>query len=523
MLSSQVSPAQQAGFWVLTAAILASSMAFIDGTALNVALPALQKDLEASGTSLLWIMNAYALPLAAFILVGGVLGDRLGRKRVFMTGIATFTVASLACGLASSTGLLIAARAIQGLGAALMVPGSLSIISASFEASKRGQAIGTWSAFSTLTTILGPVLGGVLAEAGLWRGVFFINLPIATVSVFILARRVPESYDEHAPAQIDYIGGLLAIVGLAALTFGFIQAGEGELNYTLVIITVGMGMLTLLVFVLVEARSTHPMVNLALFKSRTFSGTNLMTLFLYAALSGGLFFVPLNLVQVQGYQESQAGFALLPFALLLTAMSRWAGGLVDRLGPRLPLVIGPSIVGVGFLLFALVGLTAGPVDYWLTFFPGAITIGIGMGITVAPLTTAVMGSVSSQKAGVASGVNNAIARTAGVLAVATMGAVALLAFSNRLESRADSITLSSEARNNLQDEAVRLAQAKVPDGLSPETETQVQNAIKLAFVDAFQLVSFIAAGLCWLSALLAGLMVEKRMAMADSISTSFGS
>lgn len=503
------------GFWVLCSAILASSMAFIDGSALNVALPALQDDLGASGASLLWIINAYGLPLAALILVGGVMGDRFGRKRLFMIGIGIFTVASFACGLAPSTGFLIAARAVQGVGGALMVPGSLSIISATFKPDKRGRAIGTWSSFSTLTTILGPVLGAVLADIGLWRAVFFINLPIAAISLWILSRHVPESYDHNAPEKIDFLGGTLATLGLAALTFGFIRAGEDITDGPVILAALGIGVVFLSAFVWVEAHSAYPMVSLSLFKSRTFSGTNLMTLFLYAALSGGLFFIPLNLVQVQGYDQSLAGFALLPFAILLTLMSRWAGGLVDRFGPRLPLTIGPTIVGAGFLLFAFIGLTDGTRDYWFTFFPPAVLVGVGMGVTVAPLTTAVMGSVSSQKSGVASGVNNAVARTAGVLAIAVLGAIALIAFSNQLESRTDQIELSGDERAALEDEAAQLAEAKPPTGVSADVKSEVEHAIDLAFVDTFRLVSFIAAGLCWLSALLAFLTVENRMVMVD--------
>lgn len=489
-------------------------MAFIDSSALNVALPTLQEDLGATGAELLWVVNAYALPLAALILVGGSLGDRFGRKRVFMLGIIIFAGASLLCGLAPSITTLIVARTLQGIGGALMVPGSLSIISAFFPVATRGRAIGTWSAFSTLTTIIGPALGGGLADLGLWRGVFFINLPFALVSLTILYRYVPESHDETSTPQIDYGGAILATLGLAALSYGLIQAGEGTISLR-VIIFVLTGLVSLLAFGWIEWHSSHPMVNLDLFKSRTFAGTNIMTLFLYAALAGAVFFIPLNLVQVQGYSQSVAGFALLPFALILTVMSRWAGGLVDRYGPRLPLTIGPTIVGLGFAGFALIGLTAGPASYWTSFFPCAILLGIGMGMTVAPLTTAVMGSVSSRQAGVASGVNNAVARTAGVLAIAILGAIALTFFKQSLEARTDDLALSSESRQWLEQEAVELAAAQVPPDLPTQTTAAVQGAIRWAFIDTFRVVCLIAAVWAWLSAVLAALTVEKRMVAVE--------
>jgi EmrB/QacA subfamily drug resistance transporter len=496
--------------WVLLATILASSMAFIDTTALNVALPALQADLNVSGAQLLWIVNAYALFLSSLILVGGSLGDIYGRKRVFMAGIVLFTLSSAACGLAGSANVLIAARAVQGVGGALMVPGSLAILSALFAPERRGRAIGTWSMFSTLTTILGPVLGGWLAGQGLWRVVFFINLPLAAIALFVLATRVPESRNESAPKQLDFMGALLATLGLAGLTYGFIEAPAAGLSDPRILLTLGGGILALVVFVIVESRSDHPMVPLRLFKSRTFSGTNALTLFLYAALSGALFFVPLNLIQVQGYPEAVAGFTMLPFAILLTIISRWAGGWVDRIGARLPLIIGPAVAGIGFFLFAFPGLTAGPQDYWTSFFPAIFMLGVGMGITVAPLTTAVMGSAPAESSGTASGINNAVARTAGVLAVAILGAVALVSFSSSLDARTAYLDLSDSQGTELHAEASKLADAAPPADLSDEAAAGVETAVKLAFIDAFHLVAVIAAVMAWFSALLAALLVEGR-------------
>lgn len=508
-----VSPAT--GRWVLFATILASSMAFIDGSALNVALPALQRDLGASGVELLWIVNGYALFLAALLLVGGALGDRFGRKRVFMIGIAIFAVASLVCGFAPTTLVLIVSRMIQGIGGALMVPGSLALISASFGGHERGRAIGTWSSFSTITTIIGPTLGGVLAAQGLWRAVFFINIPLALVALAVLQFKVPESRNAEAPAQLDYPGAVLTALGLGGLTFGLLRAPEvGWTAFETLVPIIG-GVLALIAFVLVEARSTHPMVPLTLFRNRTFSGTNLMTLFLYGALYGMLFFLPLNLIQIQGYSEVAAGFAGLPSGLLLAVLSRWSGTLIDRIGPRIPLTVGPAIAGIGFAMFALPGLTSGPQSYWWTYFPALIVQGIGMAITVAPLTTAVMGSVSSHQSGVASGVNNAVSRAAGVLAIAAFGAIALASFSGALGSRGAALRLPQEVQQALQAQASNLGNAQPPPSLPQDAQAQAVQAIKLAFVDMFRLLALIGAGLAWLSALLAWLTVDNRLVSPD--------
>jgi EmrB/QacA subfamily drug resistance transporter len=498
----------ETGRWVLFATVLASSMVFIDGSALNVALPVLQRDLGANGTELLWIVNSYALLLAALILQGGSLGDHYGRKRVFMAGIGLFAVASFCCGIAPTTGFLIAARAVQGVGGALMVPGSLALISASFSPQQRGRAIGTWGAFSTLTTVGGPIIGGFLASAGLWRGVFFINLPLAVLALAALVAKVPESRDTSLSGALDWPGAILATVGLAGITYGFLEASRLGWTDPLILGGLGGGALALIAFVVVEARSTYALVPLRLFRSRMFSGTNLMTWFLYGALGGALVFFPLNLVQVQGYDPAIAGFAFLPFALLLTALSRWAGGLIDRRGARLPLTVGPGIVGFGFLALAQPGLTGGPVDYWTSYFPGVVLLGVGMGITVAPLTTAVMGAVSAQHAGVASGVNNAVARAAGVIAVAVLGTVALLSFRGALDARTAALALPAPARAALQQEAAKLGDAAVPPGLPPPQAAAVTDAIKWAFVDTFRLIVTLAAGLAWLSALLAALILQ---------------
>jgi EmrB/QacA subfamily drug resistance transporter len=496
-------------------------MAFIDGTALNVALPALQADLGATGAQLLWIVNGYLLMLAALILVGGSLGDRLGRKAVFMTGIVIFLVASFACGLAPTTEVLIGARVLQGLGGALMIPGSLAIIGASFGPDQRGRAIGAWSAVTTLVTIAGPVLGGILADYGLWRGVFLLNLPLGIAALVILALRVRESRDDEAPRAIDYPGAILVSVGLAGVTYGCLTAPEAGLTDPSVLVTLIGGAVALGLFVLVEARSSSPMLPLSLFRSRTFSGANLLTLLLYGALAVGTFFLSLNLVQAQGYPASAAGLAFLPFALLLAVLSRLTGGLADRYGPRLPLMVGPALVSVGFGLLALVGLTGGPSNYWWTFFPGIIVFGLGMAITVAPLTAAVMGAVAGHAAGTASGVNNAVSRTAGVLAIAIVGAAALVIFAGALEARTAGLGLPTAAQAELRSASAQLGATPVPADVPPGQVDAVQLAIRQAMVTTYQMVMLACAVLAALSAAAAAWLIERGGAIWVSAPDDF--
>jgi EmrB/QacA subfamily drug resistance transporter len=508
--------------WTLVATILASSMAFIDGSALNVVLNNLQHDLNASGAQLLWIVNAYLLVLAALILTGGALGDRYGRNRIFGMGIAIFATASLVCGLSPTIDMLLGARVVQGVGGALMVPGSLAIINATFRPHRRGRAIGTWSSVGALTTMSGPALGGVLASLGIWRAVFFINLPFALVALFALTH-VPETRDESAAGHhFDVIGTELIVLALFGITYGAIGlgSGQGHLN-DLRNLALPSGIITLIGYIVVESRRSHPMVPLAIFRSRTFAGTNAMCVFLYGALSGTLFFLPLNLIQIQGYSPALAGLVNLPFSILLATLSPIMGREADRFGPRLLLTVGPCVVALGFALLAVPGITSGPGSYWWTYLPASLAIGTGMGITVAPLTTAVMSSVSSQQSGVASGVNNAVTRSAQVLALAILGAVALLAFSNTLQARAASLPLSSEQRATLVSDAGKLGATPPPPGLDQHTAEQVRTTVKESFVSTFRLLAIISACMALLSAALAWTLVEspgkKRQVAASSI------
>ncbi len=493
--------------WVLVATILGSSLAFIDGTVVNVALPALQADLKATTADVQWIVESYALFLAALVLVGGSLGDRYGRRLIFSIGIILFAIASAACGFAPNPTILILARAVQGVGGALLVPGSLAIISATFEGAERGRAIGTWSGFTTITAALGPVLGGWLIENISWRAVFFINLPMAAIVLAIIFWKVPETRDDEVNGTLDWPGVLLVTIGLGGLVYGLIEAGSAGLGKPVVLAALGIGVAALVGFVVVEARSAAPMMPLYLFKSRTFSGTNLLTLLLYGALGGALFFVPFNLQQVQGYSATAAGAAFLPFIIIMFVFSRWSGGLVGRYGAKLPLVVGPVIAAIGFGLFVLPG-TSG--SYWTTFFPAVVVLGFGMAITVAPLTTTVMGAVEGRHSGLASGINNAVSRTAGLLAIAVLGIFVLNSFNAGLDSRLAKLELPATARQELDQQRIRLAGAEVPASVGNELKAPVQQAIDESFVDGFRLTMYIAAGLALASALSAWWLVEGK-------------
>ncbi len=498
------------GVWVLVATILGSSMAFIDGSVVNVALPVIQRDLNATATDVQWIVEAYSLFLAALILVGGSLGDHFGRRRIFAIGIAVFILASVVCGFSPNVLQLIIARAIQGIGGALLVPGSLAIISASFSDEQRGRAIGTWSGFSSITSLIGPVLGGVLVQYASWRWVFFINVPLAAVVLVVLFWRVPESRDTEASGRLDWWGTLLVTIGLGALVYGLIQAGPLGLGSPMVLIALAVGIVALIAFLLVEARSSAPMVPLSLFRSRTFSGTNLLTFLLYGALSGVTYFLPFNLIQVQGYSPTFAGAAFVPFVLLMFSLSRWTGGLVHRYGAKLPLVVGPIITAIGFVLFSLPGIGSGPGNYWTTFFPAVVVMGFGMTVTVAPLTTAVMGAVEQRHAGVASGINNAVSRTAGLLAIAVLGIVFLSAFTGSLDGHLATLHLSPGVQHLIDVQRVKLAGITVPMNVSGKVQAALKRAIGESFVSSFRLVSLIGATLALASALSAWLLVEGK-------------
>jgi EmrB/QacA subfamily drug resistance transporter len=483
-------------------------MAFIDSTVVNVALPALQSSFQATLVGVQWVVESYGIFLGALILVGGALGDLFGRRRMFVAGVVVFTAASMGCGFSASIHQLIAARSIQGVGAALLVPGSLAIISTSFDEKSRGKAIGTWSGFTSITTALGPVLGGWLVQHASWRWVFFINLPLAAAVIGISLWRIPESRSDKA-GHIDWIGASVVTVGLGGLVIAFIESVNLGWAHPLVLGSLIVGCGCLIVFPLVEARVTSPIVPLTLFASRSFSGTNLLTLFLYAAIGIFFFLFPLNLIQIQGYSTTAAGAAIMPLILLIFFLSRWSGGLVARYGPKLPLVVGPLIASLGFSLFALP--TVGD-SYWKGFFPAILVLGFGMAITVAPLTTVVMNSVAQDRVGAASGINNAVARVAGVLAVAILGIVMVNAFSHLLDRRLAGLPLAPSLQNEIKAEETRLADLQLPAAVDDSLRPAIRESVGDAFVFGFRLVMIICAGLSAVSAGIAWLMVPKGSA-----------
>ncbi len=482
-------------------------MSFIDGTAVNVALPRIQADLNATLIQMQWVVEAYALFLASLLLVGGSLGDRLGRKRIFATGIVVFTVASLWCGLSPNTTQLIAARAVQGIGGALLVPGSLAIISASFSDEARGKAIGAWSGFTAITAAVGPVLGGFLAETLSWRWIFFINLPLAIVVLAIVLSRVPESRNTLAQGRMDWLGASLSVVGLGGLVFGLLESGGRGFGHPAVLAALSTGGLGIVLFLVVQSKVSSPMMPLWIYRSRNFTGATLLTLFLYAGLGGSLFFFSFNLIQVQGYSATAAGAAWLPFIAIIAALSRWAGGLITRCGARLPLAAGPAVAAGGFGLLALPGIGG---SYWTSYFPALALLGLGMAITIAPLVAVVMGSVGPGQAGVASGVNNAISRAASLLAIAVLGVVALTVFNASLDRKLEQAGVPAPVVLALESERVKLAGAQVPQDAAPELRASVERAIDEAFISGFRVVMLIAVGLALASSAVALVMVESR-------------
>ncbi|WP_271893539.1 MFS transporter [Candidatus Phyllobacterium onerii] len=447
--------------WVLPATILGSSLGFIDSSVVNVALPAIQGSFGSSLATMQWVVNGYMLMLASLILLGGSVGDRFGRRRIFIVGLMGFAVASMGCGLAPSAGWLIAMRLLQGASAAMLVPASLAIISAAFRGEARGRAIGTWAAAGALTMALGPPFGGWLVDTVGWRSIFFINPPIAAIALFF-AWKLPSDYRSNGASDpLDLRGSMLVVLALGLLCYGLIASGGGNglIGWLAIAAAIPVGVL----FVVAEAHSVAPIMALSLFRDRDFAGANGITVLLYAALSAALFLLPFLLIEVHKYSATAAGAALLPFSLIMGIGSRWTGGLVERIGARIPLIIGPLATGLGFVILGLSGKYPG---YWMGFLPGLIVVGLGMTLSIPPLTTTVFDSAPDEKSGTASGVNNAAARGGGLVAVAALG----LAFGGS--------ELSSMDAN--------------------------------ALTDAYRLIMFGAASLAALSAVIAALTIGKR-------------
>jgi EmrB/QacA subfamily drug resistance transporter len=408
------------GKWVIFAAVLGSGIAFLDSTVVNVALPEIRDDLGGGLSGLQWTLDGYLLTLSALLLLGGALGDEYGRRRMFVLGLVSFTVASVLCGIAPSIGTLIAARALQGVGGALLVPGSLALITASFRSEDHGTAIGAWSGLTGVATAIGPFLGGWLIDSVSWRLVFLINVPLAALALWVTLRHVPESRDPQAGRRPDYAGAATATLGLAGVVFALIQ-GPAE-GWSPAVVAAGiLGAAALIAFPFVELRVESPLVPLDIFKSRQFSGANGTTFVVYAGLGAALFLIVVEMQTVLGYSALQAGAATLPITVLMLVLSPRAGRLAQRIGPRLPMTIGPLVVAGGLFLLARIGPDS---TYLGGIFPGLVVFGLGLSLTVAPLTAAVMGSVVENHVGVGSGVNNAVARVAGLLAVAVLPGLA---------------------------------------------------------------------------------------------------
>ncbi|MFZ0778056.1 MAG: MFS transporter [Xanthobacteraceae bacterium] len=475
--------------WVLLAAVLASSITYIDESVVNVASPAIATDLAASAVVIQWLVNAYTLSLSALLLVGGAAGDRFGRRRFFMIGIGIFAVASAWCGMAPTFAQLITARAVQGAGAALLIPCSLAIIGAAFDEAERGKAIGTWAGSSAVASAMAPMLGGWIVDHFSWRWIFLINPLLALPTILIAYRHVPESRDPEAKPGLDWRGTILVLAGLGGVAYGLIALPSSGWRDPIVLASLLGGAVLLAAFLFVERASAAPMLPLGLFQSRTFSAVNLLTLLLYAALGGLWFFLPFALIQVHGYPAALAGAAFLPFTILMVALSRWAGGLLDRYGARLPLIVGPSIAAFGI---ALLGVIVPHGAYWQ--FLVAITIlGLGMVISVAPLTTAVIDAVPAHQTGVASGINNAVASVANLLAVAAFGAVAILILNRLLDGQLQSQALSAAVKNAIAAAHGQLVIEPSLEGLQGDDRAAAALILRRSLAESIRWVMVMAA------------------------------
>ncbi len=505
--------------WALAATIIGSSMAFINGSVVNVALPAIQSSLDTTVADMQWVISIYTFILGTLILTGGSAGDYYGRKRTFGLGVFIFLVTTVWCGLAPDVYQLIIARGGQALGGALMIPGSLAIITDLYEQEQRGKAIGTWSGFTALATAVGPLLGGILVDQLSWRFIFLISVPMAVAVLLILFFRVPESSPRDESQKPDWKGAWLATLGLGFICFGLIEASELGISNPIVFSTLLVGLCVFIGFLWVEKKVKNPMMPLQLFRSKTFSGANLVSLCLYFALAGAFFLLPFNLIQVQGYSATGVGAALIPFPLLVGGLSRWSGGLIVRFGARPLLIIGPALTAVGFLLLGAWGTDP---SYWSSFFPGIFFMGLGVAISFAPLNTTVMSSVDRSDAGTASGVNKAITRLSGMLSVALLGALAISFFGQQLGKNMQHEGISKQVQQQMLSKKTNLANIKIPDGVSGDTKQKLHQTVKASFLKSFSIIMFISAGLMVAGALFSGLMIDYKPEDTESLAEESG-
>jgi EmrB/QacA subfamily drug resistance transporter len=501
--------------WVLAACVLGSSMAFIDSSVVNVALPKMESELQTTLAYMTWVINAYTLCMSALLLIGGAAADQIGRRRIFMIGITIFSIASIGCGLAPTVEILILARAVQGVGAALLIPCSLALIGAAFGEKERGAAIGIWSGASAIAAGSSPLMGGWLVDHVSWRAIFLINPVVAVPTILIALRQVPESIDAEAKKGLDGAGAALAFFGLGLLVYGLIAASERGWSSPVVLGSILLGAVLLVAFVAAERRSPTPMMPLNVFTSLTFSGVNMLTLLLYGALGGTMFFLPFLLIQVHGYTATEAGAAFMPFTIILGVLSKWGGGLVDRFGARLPLIVGPIVVAIGV---ALIGVPGTSGSYWTTFFPPMAVLGLGMAVTVAPLTTTVLNSVAQHQTGVASGINNAVAQVASLLLIAILGTVGIATLSHSLDQRL--ANTSPDVRKIGEMARSGFVMPTPPPNTPQQTRDAAHAVIADSFLDTIRRVMMITTALCLASAAAAAFTIKSSTASRGSPSAS---
>ena len=501
------------GYWVLFASILAASMAFVASSSLNVALPAIQVELGARGADLIWIPNAYIMVQASLIVVTGSMGDHYGRKRVCMLGIALFGLASIVCSAATTTGVIIAGRLAQGVGSSMIVPNSLAIVSAHFSRKGQGWAIGLWSGFTVLMAGLAPFFAGVVTDLGMWRLVFLIHIPLGILAAVALLKYVPESFDkskEKSTQKMSLLGALLVIMGLGGVTFGFIESSTFGFSSPIIILAIVAGLVAMAVFLSGERDSRYSILPLWLFRSRTFSASNFISLVFHGVIQPALLYLPLNLIQVQGYSATFTGLSIIPLILVATLGSALVGPLLDRRGPRVPMVIGLVITAIGFFFFANVGVTGGESEYFSTFFLPVVLFGLGFGLTFAPLTMAAMASAPGTNAGIASGVNHTVTRVGQVLVVGVLGGLAITWFGQLLMSDAYIRSLPAEAQTQLAAESGNLAETGVPAWLTAEEQARVDEVIHESFAATFSILMLIGSAACLVSAVVAIFTIDDR-------------